>query len=89
MKKSNVHNFLFAVSVFLILGFVLRFGIDIVKYDSQNNSAPLYVYALVRVTEFILPSIILFIAAMICKRKFANKEDKEEFFDCNEKISDK
>lgn len=74
MKKSNVHKFLFAISVFLILGFVLRFGIDMIKYDSINNSAPLYVYALVRAAEFVLPSIIVFIAAIICKKNLQIKK---------------
>ncbi len=77
MKKSNVHKFLFAISVLLVLGFVLRFGIDVLKYDSVSTGAPLYVYALVRAIEFVLPSIIVFIVAIICKKRFANKMDKE------------
>lgn len=76
MQKNNVYKFLFAVSAFPVLGFALRFGIDAIKYDATETSAPLYAYALARAAEFILPSIIVFIAAVICKRKFANKNDK-------------
>lgn len=73
MKKSNIHKFLYAVSAFLVLGFVIRFGVDVYKYDIYMGSAPLYVYALVRAIEFIVPSIIVFIVSVIVKKKFANK----------------
>ena len=78
MKKENIYKFLYAVSALLIVGFAIRFGVDIFKYDSYNSSAPLYAYALVRAAEFIVPSIIVFVAAIICKKKFANKEEKEK-----------
>ena len=73
MKKENIYKFLYVVSALLVLGFAIRFGVDIFKYDSYNGSAPLYAYALVRVIEFIVPSMIVFVAAIICKKKFAKK----------------
>lgn len=78
MKKENIYKFLYAVSAFLVLGFAIRFGVDIFKYDTYNGSAPLYAYALVRLVEFIVPSIIVFVVAIIVKKKFANKEEKEK-----------
>lgn len=53
MQKNNVYKFLFAVSAFLILGFALRFGIDAIKYDASETSAPLYAYALARAADVI------------------------------------
>ncbi len=77
MKKSNIHKFLLAVSAFLIFGFGVRFGFDMFKYDGYNGSAPLYVYAIVRTVEFIVPSIILLIVAIFFKKKFSYKEENK------------
>ncbi len=68
MKKENIYKFLYAVSAFLLVGFAVRFGIDIYKYDVYMGSAPLYAYAIIRAVTFILPSIILFIVATIAKK---------------------
>ena len=72
MKKENIYKFLYAISALLILGFVIRFGADIFKYDSYNDSAPLYAYAIIRVVEFIVPSVVVFIVGMIIKSKTKN-----------------
>ncbi len=69
MKKENIYKFLYAVSIFLIIGFAIRLGVDYFKYDSYNNSAPFYIFIIQRVVEFIIPSIIVFIAAKIAKKK--------------------
>ncbi len=69
MKKENIYKFLYAVSIFLIIGFAIRLGVDYFKYNSYNNSAPFYVFIIQRVVEFIIPSIIVFIAAKIAKKK--------------------
>lgn len=77
MKKSNIHKFLYAVSAFLVLGFAIRVGVDIYKYNNNvyfGGSAPLYAYVLIRVAEFIVPSIIIFIVALITKKKISNKK---------------
>lgn len=75
MKKENWHKFLFVISALLVVGFAIAFGVDAYKYNNGGyvGSAPLYAYALVRAVEFILPSIIVFVVALICKKKFAKK----------------
>jgi len=70
MKKENVYKFLYAISVFLIVGFAIRLGVDYFKYDTHSNSAPFYVFIIERVIEFIIPSIIVFIVAKIAKKKY-------------------
>lgn len=70
MKKENVYKFLYAISVFLIVGFAIRLGVDYFKYDTHSNSAPFYVFITERVIEFIIPSIIVFIVAKIAKKKY-------------------
>lgn len=75
MKKENWHKFLFVISALLVVGFAIAFGVDAYKYNTGGyvGSAPLYAYALVRAVEFILPSIVVFVAAIICKKKFPKK----------------
>ena len=81
MKKENIYKILYAVSALLILCFTVFFGVDIYHYNTRfMGSAPLSAYALIRVVEFIVPSIIIFVAALICKKKFTKKSTiiKEE-----------
>jgi hypothetical protein len=71
MKKENIYKFLYAVSIFLIIGFAIRLGVDYFKYDTHNNSAPFYAFIIERVVEFIIPSIIVFIVAKVVKKKYS------------------
>lgn len=70
MKKENIYKLLYVVCIFLIVGFCIRMGIDYLKYDNMNNSAPFYGFAAERIVEFILPSIIAFIIGKIMKKKY-------------------
>ncbi len=68
MKKENMYKFLYAVCIFLVVGFVIRLGVDYFQYDNINNSAPFYVFVIARLLEFILPGIIVFVVAKIMKK---------------------
>ena len=70
MKKENIYKFLYGISIFLIIAFVIILVIDYFKYDPYNNSAPFYVCILERGLEFILPSIIVFVVGIFCKKKY-------------------
>lgn len=71
MKKENIYKFLYAVSVFCMIAFAIRLGADYFKYDGINHSAPFYVLVMERVVEFIVPSMVLFFAGKITKKKYA------------------
>ncbi len=71
MKKENMYKFLYAVCIFLVVGFVIRLGADYFQYDNINNSAPFYVFVIARLLEFILPGIIIFVVAKIMKKKYS------------------
>lgn len=71
MKKENSYKFLYVISIFLMIGFAIRIGVDYLKYDNINNSAPFYAYVIERTIEFIVPSIIVFIVAKIAKKKYS------------------
>ena len=73
MRKENIHKFLYIISVLLVVGFAIAFGVDAYKYNTGGylGSAPLYAYALVDAVEYLLPSLAFFIAAIICKKKFS------------------
>lgn len=70
MKKENIYKFLYCISIFLIIVFAIRLGIDYLKYDTFNNSSPFYVRIIERGIEFILPSVIVFIVGIFCKKKY-------------------
>ena len=80
MRKENIHKFLYIISVLLVVGFAIAFGVDAYKYNSGGylGSAPLYAYALVDVVEYLLPSLAFFIAGLICKKKFSIKNSTAE-----------
>ncbi len=69
MKKEKI---LYVVSVLLIVVFVVFTLIDYSKYD-VTYSAPFSAYILVRALEFVLPSIILLIIALIIRNKGKNE----------------
>ena len=73
MRKENIHKFLYIISVLLVVGFAIAFGVDAYKYNTGGylGSAPLYVYALVDAIEYLLPSLVFFVAGLICKKKFS------------------
>uniref|UniRef100_UPI004056610D hypothetical protein n=1 Tax=Agathobacter sp. TaxID=2021311 RepID=UPI004056610D len=76
MKKSNIYKFLYALSALLVLGFAIHTIVDACRYDSMLTSFPFYVFVLGHAVVYLVPSLIVFIAALIVKKKFANKESK-------------
>jgi len=76
MKKLQIHKFLYAASMLLTLGFVIHTIVDAVKYDSMLTSFPFYAFLLVNTVTYLVPSLIVLIAALIVKKKLANKERK-------------
>ncbi len=70
MNKENIYKYLFAISIFLIIIFLILIRIDYFNYDALSNSAPFYTYIIMRSLEFILPSIILFLIGLFCKKKY-------------------
>ena len=52
MRKENIYKFLYAISIFLIIGFIIGISVEFIKYDEMNNSAPLYAFIIIRTIEF-------------------------------------
>ena len=70
--KKNIYKFLYAVCGLLIVGFIIRLGVDYISYDPINNSAPFYALIIERVIEFIIPSIIVLLVGKLAKTKYAS-----------------
>lgn len=73
MKKQNIHKFLYFISILLIIGFVIRLGVDFFKYNTHLNSAPFYVFVIARIVEFLVPSIIIYVVAKVFRKKYAER----------------
>lgn len=76
MKKLRMYRFLYAVSALMALGFVIHTIIDAFRYDSMLTSFPFYAFVLGHAVVYLVPSLVVFIAALIVKKKLANKESK-------------
>lgn len=75
MKKENVHNFLLGISALLVLGFIVHSIVDAVRYDSMLTSFPFYAFIIAHAVEYLMPALVICVAGLICKKKFAKKED--------------
>ncbi len=72
MKKENVYKFLYIVVIFLIIGFIIRLGVDYFKYY-EIYTLPFYYYIIERFLEFILIfSLSILITKPACKLKYLN-----------------
>ena len=69
MKKENLYKVLYLLSIVLIIVFAIILVIDYKNYDAITNSAPFSADIFVRGLEFILPSFIIFIIGLVCKKK--------------------
>lgn len=75
MKKTNIHKFLFGISSLLVLGFIVHTIVDAVGYDSMLTSFPFYAFIIAHAVEYLIPALVICVAGLICKKKFAKKED--------------
>ena len=69
MKKEYWHKLLYFVSGLLVLGFAIRTVADWVQYNDAVTSAPFGTFVLVRAVEFLLPAVLIFIAAVLIRKK--------------------
>ena len=75
MKKENVHIFLFGISALLVLGFAIHTIVDACRYDSMSTSFPFYAFIIAHAVEYLVPALVFCAAGLICKKKYARKED--------------
>ena len=74
MKKKNIYKLLYIASALLTLGFVIHTVVDACRYDSMATSLPFYAFVIVYAVEYLVPGLIVFIAGLICKKKFGIKK---------------
>jgi hypothetical protein len=66
LRTDSVLNF---AGISLEVGFIIRMMADYYKYQTGIDSTPLNVLLFERSLEFLLPSIVCFIAAKYLKRR--------------------
>lgn len=67
MKKGSIYKLLYFCSIILVFGFGVRIIADYFKYN-ESYSSPFYITLIVRVIEFVVPAIILFLGTTVLKR---------------------
>ena len=70
MNKKNISKFLKILAIILLIGFIVFLIFDYLNYNPNETSFPFYTYIIARSLEFVLPSVILFIVAIVLKRKW-------------------
>lgn len=78
MKKANIFKFLYAISALLVLGFAIHTIVDACRYDSMLTSFPFYAFVIGHAVVYLAPALIVCVAGLICKKKFAKKEDEKK-----------
>jgi len=69
MKKINDVTVCYALSVLLILGFLINTILDYSRYNSTLNSAPFSLWIMVNAIYFLVPAMIAFIIGLVLKKK--------------------
>lgn len=78
MKKSlNLEKFLLFAAILLVVGFLLRLGTDVYKIMLGLNSAPFWLFLLVRAIVFLIPAAGCFIASVVLKKRRAERNEAE------------
>ena len=70
MDRKNIYKLFYGAVLLLVIGFCVRVGADFYEYNEMTYSAPFYVFLIVRGLEFLLPGLLLFLAARVVKKKF-------------------
>lgn len=73
MKKSNIHKFLYLISALLVLGFAIHTIVDACRYNNMMTSFPFYAFVIAHAVVYLVPALIVFVLALICKKKFGNE----------------
>lgn len=71
--KNKIHMIFYALAIISIALFAIFTIIDGLRYDSALNSAPFYVFVLVRCVEFLIPASVFSIVGFVLNHK--NKKD--------------
>ncbi len=74
MKRVSAYKILCVLSALLAIVFLALFLVDAFCYRFYIGSAPFYAYLLVDAVWFLLPSAILFGAALLVRRSSRNKK---------------
>ena len=69
MKKRNISQLCYVISVLLLIGFVISTILDYGRYNGTLNSAPFYLWVLVNMLCFIISAIIALIVGLVIKKK--------------------
>lgn len=69
MKKKYVIKACYWLSFVLAVIFIIKNILDYRQYDSMLNSAPFYLWIVVNALYFLLPALILRVAALVIKKR--------------------
>lgn len=69
MNKTFLYKLFYIIAIVLAAVFCVMVAIDSYKYTTTLNSAPFYIFVLVRAITFLLPALISFIIGRVIHKK--------------------
>lgn len=71
MIKQNIYKILYIISLLLFFVFIIILCVDYANYNPFETSAPFYAFVIIRLVEFVVPSILLLLIGKIIKKKYS------------------
>jgi len=68
-KPFSLDQFLLFAGILLTVGFVIRFAADLYLISIGQNSAPAWLFLIVRAIVFLVPAAICFVVSLVMKQK--------------------
>ncbi len=69
----KLYKWLYGIAVLLIAVFAVMLAVDYHTYVTVIGSAPYYAYVLIRAVEFLLPAVLLALAAWLFHQRNERK----------------
>ncbi len=69
MKKENLYKWVYFVGGLLSAGFIGRLIGDYIQYDPMADSAPFWVFILLRTVIYLIPAAAAFIVGAVLHKK--------------------
>ena len=69
MKIISKANVCYALSILLVLGFLVKTVMDYSQYNSMLNSAPFRVWVIANAVYFLVPAGIAFVIGFVIRKK--------------------
>ncbi len=73
-RSFKLDQFLLFAAILLAVGFVIRLGADLYLISIGHNSAPFWLFLVVRAVVFLIPAAACLVASVMLKKRRSMQE---------------